>query len=255
MLSRTLSVVIVALIGCGGGAAADQADASAGDAATGHLDSGAGDASGDSAPAPAKMTLRVTEAAQLQFVTFPTPALGNRLVEVTLSLANTGETKPLPVDPSAFSLEADSLLYAESPSSSRAAVPCPASVAIENGGTLSCQAIFEVPWSSSVNRLIYDDTMGRSAAAVIDTVAPPDVLCTGWPVSTNCSSCVQNLASFCHTETKNMNEACARETATQCVTTTKCPEVANGCAPSTACAIALDAYQACVYESCSGNCP
>lgn len=252
MLSRTLSVVIVALSGCGGGAAADQVDASAGDAATGHLDGGAGDAANGADAGAAKMTLRVTEVAQRQLVAFTTPALGNRWVAVTLSLANTGETKPLPVDPSAFSLEADSLLYAESPLSARAEMPCPAAVAIENGGTLSCRVVFELPWTSSVNRLVYDDSTGRSTAAVIDMVAPPVVLCKGWARSSNCDFCLQNLSSFCSDQA--MNIACAEETTRQCVTTATCPEVATGCEPSVACAIALDAYQSCVADRCLSSC-
>jgi hypothetical protein len=255
MLSRTLSVVIVALSGCGGGAAADQVDARAGDAATGHLDGGVGDAANGADAGAAKMTLRVTEAAQRQRVAFSAPALGNRFIAVTLSLANTGETKPLPVDTSAFSLEADSLLYAESTVSVRADMPCPAAVAIENGGTLSCRVVFELPWTSSVNRLVYDDTMGRSTAAVIGAVAPPVVLCQGWGQQFNCSSCLQSLQTFCSAASGNMSEACAEETTRQCVTTNQCPEVANGCVPSAACATALDAYQACLYDSCHNLCP
>lgn len=211
----------------------------------------------DGSAPPARIAFVAEDVQQVQVVTNYAPSRGNRLVMAMLSLTNTGEGDPLPVSSTEYFIEtADPILYLQSPSSSTAPMHCPANALVGIGATLSCQVAFEIPWEPAVKRLVYKDEKGRSAAAPVVDVSPPQVLCASFSASSfSCSQCMDdNGNSTCRAALAGLT-ACGAEDGSGCLDRTLlCPQFRSGCAPSLACRIALDALQSCKFLSCRTSC-
>lgn len=250
-LARGVSLLL--LCACGGG---DERPLPA-DARVASIDAAAGPAAIDLSVVSARRYQRVASAPNVS----PKPESGYRLIGVQLSLSNTGEPRPLPINESTFSLlTATGVSYQQSAQTALASDPCPMGAAVVKGGKLTCQVVFEIPWAAAVRGLSYADETGRMATAVFSSVEPAQVLCENWPTpASNCVPCLNLISSsvqFCGLQRAAMTAAC---TTTQfppssCVATTSCPSYLADCAVSDACAAAVDVYQGCLYDSCQLSC-
>ena len=247
MRALSLAAVLLWTAGCGGG---DERP----------LPQDARVSSPDANAGPPMITLSVTSAKRLQRVApspniSPKPGNGNMFVGVELSLSNLGEAVPLPIKESTFSLETSARVDYQTSSLTAAAVtPCPTGAAVFTGGSLSCQVVFEVPWGAVPSYLRYDDDSGRSATAAVANLEPAQILCSGWPTSSNCSSCISFVASspdFCKDELAAVSAACGSPS---CFDLSSCPIPGAGCVTPLSCQATVDSYQGCLYDGCRSNC-
>lgn len=245
MMMRALAVVYIALLaitGCG----EEQEN-------TIPIDAGVRP---DAKPQPAQITLQVIKTERLQRARAAAPAKDNIFVGVQLSISNTGEERPIPIDPSTFRLATTGgVLYHQSAQSPLVTMACPVAAAVTKDGTLTCRVVFELPRAAAVSGLEYADDTGRAAAATIATVGPATILCAN-PSGPFCGSCVGNQLPFnCRREREAWQAAC---TTTFCVSADTCPVVQPDCQsvppPTEECKTALDDYQGCVYDVCRLDC-
>lgn len=237
----------------GGGSDAGARPGELGDPATGS----AGSAS--SGTALARISLDATSAQLRKRLGFARPTSHDIFVELGVALTNVQGTEPLPVTALSFEVgTADKLLYPGITTEGIIAMGCPSRVAVEAGGTLSCQIGFQIPEGAVATHLVYSDGEARSASAVIAAVAPALPVCAYWqtPASDSCLACTSTAAIFqCGGQAFQVENACSAETSLGCLTTDACPQFTGDCTPSAACGDALTALQDCLYDDCFTSCP
>ncbi len=206
--------------------------------------------------------------------TFPPPS-GTYLEELNVTLSNVGVSKAIGASFQYYTLETDqSLVLQFSTLSDAVDTPCSMSISVANGGSFTCNLVFEVPTGQNPVTLFYDDTVGDTASADLPPPPPPltcdydtdtkqtcqqcvyavsrgttgydpapcDSLGTAWS-----SACNSTFSDKSHDGDMNCNAGCSSNT--QLFPTCAC---ISACSDQQ-CAAAFKALTDCAYPWCSKN--
>lgn len=199
------------------------------------------------------------------------PSSGTYFEELNITFGNAGISKAISASFQFFTLETDQALVLQfSTASDYVDTPCSTSISVADGGSLTCNLMFEVPTGQKPMTLLYDDTAGDTASA--DVPAPPPPLTCAYDSEKQniaCQECVRDSsggvtqAPACAAADQTEASACSSDADRACfqqsVGTTcdqgflmpPCACVSN--CVSSACGTAWKALMDCLYTYCVNN--
>jgi hypothetical protein len=272
-----LASVLLACSSSGGSAGGDggTGGSSSSSGAGSSSGGGSGSSSGGGSTSSGAFSLTVDSATEPGDIGTLAPTSGNVWVVVDLTLANTGSSTPLSVDPVLFSLQtSQSLVVTASPVN--VASECSTTVSVASGGHLECKVAFQVPDSQTPTDLLYDDLRGDKATASlppIDTSAAACTTVSGWlygssKAGTTCVDCLAgSMGVFdggsgpCKSLAQSYQSQCGTACGNKCSlsgvavipdsSTCACEQACD----TSACQQLFDQTLACEKTTCSSSCP
>jgi hypothetical protein len=119
------------------------------------------------------------------------PPSGTYLAQLNITLGNVGVSKAISASFQNFTLQTDqSLVLQFSTASDLVGTPCSMSVSVANGGTFTCNLVFEVPTGQTPVTVLYDDAAGDTASAGVPAPQSYCALFDSMKASTACADCL-----------------------------------------------------------------
>jgi hypothetical protein len=232
----------------------------------------AGDgADGGDAGGNGNVTLTVNSTSTPSAVGPLVPPNGTYFEELNITLGNAGVSKAISASFQFFTLQTDQALVLQFSTASDAVdTACSTSISVADGGSFTCNLVFEVPTGQKPVTLLYNDTAGDTASADVPAPPPPltcaydsekqNVACQecihdsagGVTQAPACAAAVQEATSACSSDA---DRACFSQSAqTGCEVGFLMPPC--GCISnciSSGCAAAYKAQMDCLYTFCVNN--
>jgi hypothetical protein len=234
---------------------------------------GAGDDGGTDGGSGA-VTLVVDNTTRPPLVGGLSPSSGNAFWQFNITLGNQGVSTPLAAGYNLFTVETDqSLVLQFSTAASLVGTPCSLTTSVAEGGSFTCNLVFEIPTGQTAVTLFYDDTHNHTTSASVP--APPMATkCDqhdAMNFATNsCNTCCGNAIAPqqgdpCATQWIAMNNACKTSADTACRNSCASGVQPSYCGPlcncisscsgvEAGCLAAMQAVDACTLSACASSC-
>ncbi len=206
-------------------------------------------------------TLVVNSTSKPSAIAAVSPSAGNVYAQLNVTLGNAGSSAPIGAGYAFYKVETDqSLVFIVSNASSVVASPCSPTTSIAQGGSYTCNLVFEIPTGQTPVTLLYDDNAGDTSSASVPAPAPTtcdqyDAMNFG---AASCQACGKTAsAGACGNQLLKLNSVCTSSADAMCLQgcayfTCACVSACNGV--DDACVAAVEADDACIYAACGSSC-